>query len=197
MKSKVSLKTSWILWRARLSLPAILAKYSDKTVQIFFSAINAGAAIFSIGLFAWLTHLPLIFPTLGPSAFLLFSNPLSAAAAPRSVILSHSLALAIGYGTWLLFHFLYPESLSLVEGHLAVYFCATLALALTAMTLIYLNCPHAPGCASSLVVALGLVTQWQDICLMIAVIVWLTAQAYSINRLAGLPVPLWSARKVY
>ena len=93
MNRPLSRKTTWLIWRARLSIPALLARYDDKKVLSLVTAIHAGLAILLIGVFAWLTHLPLVFTALGPSAFILFSAPLSPAAAPRTVILSHALAL--------------------------------------------------------------------------------------------------------
>jgi len=75
-------------------------------------------------------------------------------------------------------------------------FCgASLALASSCLFLVRLSCPHPPACASSLVVALGAVTDWRDLLLMALVVVWLTVQAVAMNRFAGLPVPVWSPRR--
>ena len=100
MNRPLSRKTIWLIWRAKLSIPALLARYDYTKVLSLVTAIHAGLAILVIGLFAWLANLPLVFTALGPSAFILFSEPLSPAAAPRNVILAHALALATGWLIW-------------------------------------------------------------------------------------------------
>ena len=69
---------------------------------------------------------------------------------------------------------------------------ASLALAVTSVLLVRLACPHPPSCASSLIVAMGGVTDWFGVLLMAVAVVWITAQAVAMSLLAGVPVPTWS-----
>ena len=94
----LSLRLRWLRWRARLSVPSLLASADERSVVSRVAAINGGLAILIISLFAWLTDLPLLFPVLGPSAFILFSKPFSADAAPRSVVGGHFIAMATALG---------------------------------------------------------------------------------------------------
>jgi CBS-domain-containing membrane protein len=58
--------------------------------------------------------------------------------------------------------------------------------------MVLLRSPHPPAGATTLIVSLGLLPHlWQLGVLMLAV-VFLTVQAFLINRLAGIPYPLWS-----
>ena len=69
---------------------------------------------------------------------------------------------------------------------------AALSLGLTARLMILFRASHAPAGATTLIISLGILTQlWQLVVLMIAVIL-LTLQAIAINRLFGMPLPLWS-----
>lgn len=69
---------------------------------------------------------------------------------------------------------------------------AALSLGLTAGLMVLLKSPHPPAGATTLIVSLGILTQpWQLGLLMIAVVL-LTLQAIGINRLAGIPYPLWN-----
>jgi len=179
---------------AQFSTPALLSRFDEKKVISLRTAINGGLAILTLSLFAWLTNLPLIFPALGPSTFILFSSPLSRAGAPRSVVLGHFICLAIGYAVWTLMSYLVGEPISPQTNNWALFCSPAVALALAGLLLIRASCPHPPACASSLVVALGAVTAWQDLLLMAAAIAWLAFQAVLINRLCGVPVPLWSPR---
>jgi CBS domain-containing membrane protein len=190
----ISWKMRMRIWRAKLSMPGLLSRYDEKKIVSLVTAIHGGIAILTISLLAWLTELPLIFPALGPSTFILFSAPLTTAGAPRNVILGHLLCMAIGYGVWHLVSYLAGGPVSVETGGWPMFVSAALALTLSCLLLVRISCPHPPACASSLVIALGAVTQWTSILLMAVVIIWLTAQAVAMNRLAGLPVPLWSPR---
>ncbi|MBO0796810.1 MAG: HPP family protein [Ktedonobacteraceae bacterium] len=55
--------------------------------------------------------------------------------------------------------------------------------------------PHPPAGATTLIISLGILTQpWQLVLLLVAVVI-LTIQAFAINRLAGIPYPLWNPIK--
>jgi hypothetical protein len=55
---------------------------------------------------------------------------------------------------------------------------------------------HAPAGATTLIISLGILTQpWQLFVLMLAIIL-LTLQAIAINRLFGIPLPLWGQSPV-
>jgi CBS domain-containing membrane protein len=54
---------------------------------------------------------------------------------------------------------------------------------------------HPPAGATTLIVSLGIISQPKDLVIIEAAVVLLTAQAVAINRLAGLPYPLWREGK--
>ena len=192
----MSLKMRWMIWRARMSTPAMLSRSDERKVISLVAAVNGGLAILTIGLFAWLTDLPLVFPALGPSTFILFTMPLSPGGAPRSVILGHWTCLGCGYTVWHLMGLAAGEPVSLQTGGWPLFVSPTLTLGLSCLFMVRLSCPHPPACASGLVVAIGAVTQVHELLLMAVVIVWLTYQAVGMNRFAGLPVPIWSPRRL-
>ena len=187
-----SLRTRWAIWRARHSTVGLLARLDECKAVSLVAAVNGGLAILTIGAFAWLTDLPLAFPALGPTAFILFSTPTSESAAPRSVILGHFSAMASGYAVWHLVSAATGGPVSTQIGGWPLMLSASLALALTGGLLVRLSCPHPPACASGLVIALGAVTDWPSVLLMAAAVVWMTVQGVAMNRFAGVPVPTWS-----
>ncbi len=183
----------WSVWRARLSVPFLLAHGDEKQIVSVFTAVNGGLTILIISLLAWLCDLPLLFAALGPTSFVLYSAPLSRAAAPRSIILGHYIGIACGGASLVVFSFLAGETITLQSSGAAL--CsASLALAATGYCLVRCSCPHAPACASALVVALGAASTWIAVLCMAAAVVLVTAQAFAVNRLACLPVPLWAPR---
>ena len=191
----LSFRTRWLIWRARLSAPALLALHDERKAVSWVAGVNGGLAILTIGLFAWFTDLPLLFPALGPSAFILFNTPMAPAAAPRSVILGHLTAMICGYGAWHLVGLAAGEPVSVQNSGWPPICSASLALGACCLLLTRLSYAHPPACASGLVVALGAVTHGLDLLLMLLAVVWLTAQAVIMNRLAGLPVPTWLPRQ--
>jgi CBS-domain-containing membrane protein len=179
-----------------MSTPVLLGRFEERKVVSTVTAINGALAILTIGLFAWLTDLPLMFPALGPSAFILFSAPLSPAAAPRNVVLGHLTSLASGWGIWHLMGALSGEVVSTEVGGWPLFCGTSLTLGISGLLMIRMSCPHPPACASGMIVALGGVTGWYDVAFMAAAVVWLTIQAVGMNRLAGLPVPTWKPRRL-
>jgi CBS-domain-containing membrane protein len=51
---------------------------------------------------------------------------------------------------------------------------------------------HPPAGATTLIVSLGIISLPKDLVIIEAAVILLTAQALVINRLAGLPYPLWN-----
>ena len=191
-RRRLSLKTRWAIWRARYSPAGLLARLDERKAVSVVTAVHGGLAILAIGLFSWMADLALTFPALGPTAFILFSTPTKESAAPRSVILGHFSGMAAGWAVWYLVSAVVGGPVSIQTGGLAPVVSASLALAVTCVLLIRLSCPHAPACASSLIIALGGVTDWLGVLLMAVAVVWITAQAVAMNRLAGVHVPTWS-----
>jgi CBS-domain-containing membrane protein len=189
-----SLKTQWLLWRARLSIPSLLGRADERTVISVVAAVNGAIAILTISLFAWLSDLPLVFPALGPTAFILFTTPFSRSAAPRSVILGHLTAIASGYAVWRVISHINGGAVSLEIGGWPMFLSGSLALAVTCLLLVRFSLPHPPACGSALVVALGGVTHWSGLLIMGVAVILVTAQAVAMHRICCLPVPTWRPR---
>ena len=51
--------------------------------------------------------------------------------------------------------------------------------------------PHPPAGATTLIISLGILRDLDQIAILMVAVVLLTIQALAINRLAGLPYPLW------
>jgi len=142
--------------------------------------------------FAVILHSPFIFPSLGPTAFHYFSRQTSPSASPRNAIIGHLIGAAAGYFS-LVVTGLTTAGPAIVNGVTwPRVIAAALSLGLTAGLMILFHASHAPAGATTLIISLGILTQpWQLVVLMVAVVL-LTLQAIAINRLFGMPLPLWS-----
>lgn len=154
---------------------------------------STALAIAISGLAAYISRQPLLFPSLGPTALLFFGSPLAGSASPRNAIVGHAVALAVGYGSLALFGLLgAPGALQsgMTTGRVGA---AALAVALTGALLVLARATHPPAAATTLLVSLGLLATPRDLLAVAAGVALLTASGWALNRLLGLPVPLWAA----
>ena len=152
------------------------------------------SCFFSIALVSTLaavTGNPLVFPSLGPTAYLLFFTPLARASSPRHALLGHAIGLVCGY-TALFLTGTYSAGPALQVGiHWATVFAAAISLSLTAGAMVLFRVSHPPAGATTLIVSLGLLSKPIDLLIVEAGVLFLVAEAFAINRLAGLPYPVW------
>jgi CBS-domain-containing membrane protein len=179
----------------RLQLPWLLRHYSNVPVLAIFSFLNGLLSIGIMSAIAIITQSPFIFPSLGPTAFLFFYTPTAPAASPRNTIVGHAIGAACGYFA------LVVTGLTTAGPALSVgvtwprAIAAALSLALTSGLMVLLRSPHPPAGATTLIVSLGLLTQPRQLFILMLAVVIITLQAIAINRLAGIPYPLWSPRQ--
>lgn len=146
------------------------------------------------GLAAYLTKQPLLFPSLGPTAFLFFEQPMSAGVSPRNAVIGHLVAILAGVLCLALFGLLDAPNV-LVEGvTLARIGAGAFSLALTGAVLLLLRASHPPSGATVLLVSLGLLKTPAEMAMIMAGVVILTVVSWMVNRAAGVPMPVWSAR---
>jgi CBS domain-containing membrane protein len=60
--------------------------------------------------------------------------------------------------------------------------------------MVWLGVPHPPAGATTLIVSLGLLTTLPEIGVLMLGVILLLVQGFTINRLAGIPYPLWLPR---
>ncbi len=176
----------------RLRLPWLLQHHSRVVVLAIFSFINGCISIGLMSVLAVLTGSPFIFPSLGPTAFLFFYTPTAPAASPRNTIIGHLIGTLTGYFS-LVITGLTTAGPALSTGVTwPRVIAAALSLGLTSGLMVLFKSPHPPAGATTLIISLGILTKpWQLGLLMIAVLL-LTLQSLAINRLAGVPYPLWN-----
>jgi CBS-domain-containing membrane protein len=177
---------------ARVRLPWLTRHYALTPVLALFSFINGCISIGLMAVLALITGSPFVFPSLGPTAFLFFYTPRAPSASPRNTLIGHTIGVLMGYLS------LVVTGLTAAGPALTVgvtwprVIAAALSLGLTAGLMVLCKSPHPPAGATTLIISLGLMTHpWQLLLLLVAVVL-LTLQAFVINRLAGIPYPLWN-----
>ena len=180
----------------RFRLEVLVDRHSSVAVIGAFAAINGLISIGLMAAAAVATGSPLIFPSLGPTAFLLFYTPLTPPASPRNTLGGHLIGVLAGYLALAAFGLLdvpFEPGASVPPARIGA---AALSLGLTSGAMVWARVPHPPAGATTLIVSLGIMREpWQLAVLMLAVAL-LVVQGFVINRLAGLPYPLWRAPRV-
>lgn len=174
----------------RLRMSALMQRHSSSAVLGAFAFVNGVISIAIMAGAALVTGAPFIFPSLGPTAFVVFHTPLLPIASPRNAICGHFIGAAAGYLSLVVFR-LTNDAPTLLEGvDWERIGAAALSLGLTSGLMVWARVPHAPAAATTLIVSLGILRQpWQLGVLMLAVVL-LLVQGFVINRLAGIPYPL-------
>ena len=174
----------------RLQLHWLLAHWPPTLVWSAYMFLNGFVSIALLALLAVVTRSSFVFPSLGPTAFLFFFTPLAQASSPRNAVLGHAIGLVCGFGAYSL-----TGMHGFPQGPHGVYWprvlAAALSLSLTGATMVLLGINHPPAGATTMIVSLGILSKPEYLVVIEAAVILLTAQAFAINRLAGLPFPLW------
>src|SRR3954452_4453452 len=133
---------------------------------------------------------PWVFPSLGPSLMLFFETPKQPTASVRNAIVGHLVGLGVGAAC------LYGFALdgrppAPVEGLTVTRVLAVaLSVAITALVLRVVRCPHPPAGATTLIVSLGVLQTVPQLRTMALSVILVTLAAWGINRLLGVRHPL-------
>ena len=176
---------------AHLRLEWLLQHFPGRVVWAIYVFINGFITIGLLALLALLTSSPFVFPSLGPTAYLFFFSPLAEASSPRNTILGHAIGLICGYAAFALTVASSPP-FGLHPGvHGPRVLAAALSLSATGAIMALFWVSHPPAGATTLIVSLGIISQPKELVIIEVAVILLTAQAFAINRLAGVPYPLW------
>ncbi|MDQ2712126.1 MAG: HPP family protein [Acidobacteriota bacterium] len=179
----------------RLKLSWLLAHLPPTAVWASYVFVNSFATIGLLALLAFLTHNPFVFPSLGPTAYLFFFTPLAETASPRNAVLGHAIALCCGFTAFSITGMSHlPPGLP-VEIYWPRVLSAAISLSLTGAIMVLLRVSHPPAGATTMIVSLGIISKPGYLVTIEAAVILLTAQAFVINRVAGLSYPIWRHRE--
>jgi CBS-domain-containing membrane protein len=158
-------------------------------------AVTAGATALGIlTIMAYYTKLPLVFPPLAATAFLLFYHPMAQRSCPRNVIISHMVALIAGLSSLILFNGLFPDS-NILNAWVMCWprvGANAMAMGVAFAGMILLRCPHSPAAVTALIASTGYVVKTHHVIGFMAAVFLLVVEAFLLIRiLGGIPYPLW------
>ncbi|MFV8569782.1 HPP family protein [Marinobacter sp. SBS5] len=177
-----------------LHLENLAQRYSRKTVLAGFNLVNGGLSIALVAFVALITQEAFIFPSLGATAFILFYIPMAQPASPKNTLCGHLIGALMGLLSLYLFGLQEQPSAFLTGVDLPRVGAAALSLGLTGCLMVLFDVAHPPAGATALIVSLGLMPDPAQLPVLMAGVALLLAHAFAMNRLAGIPYPLWSSK---
>lgn len=175
----------------RMRLDSLIARHSSTKILGFFAFVNGVIAIGAMAAVALITGEPFVFPSLGPTAFLLFYTPMLPASSPRNTILGHLIGATAGYLSLVVFGLTDAVPALASEVTAGRVGAAALSLGLTSGAMVWARVPHPPAGATTLIVSLGILREPEQLAVLMVAVCLLVAQGWIINRLAGIPYPAW------
>jgi hypothetical protein len=139
------------------------------------TSLYAGLLFTVLGVVAWVSGEPFIFPSLGPSAFILAFERTGERTRTYRVVGSHALGVVAGFLAYTVFGAgvaltSTPSGLSAAGLRLAA--SGVCSIVLTSWGMIAADVKHAPACATTLIVSLGLLsTPMQALTIVASVVV--------------------------
>lgn len=180
---------------AHMRMEWLLLHLPPRLVWAVYVGINGFITIALLALLSLVTGSPFVFPSLGPTAYLFFFSPLSESSSPRNTILGHAIGLVCGYAAFA-FAVASGPPFGMNPGvHGPRLLAAALSLSATGALMALLRVSHPPAGATTLIVSLGIISQPKELVIIEVAVILLTIQAFAINRLAGIPYPVWKKRE--
>lgn len=125
------------------------------------TSLYAGVLFTVLGVVSWLTGQPFIFPSLGPSAFILAFDRRGERTRTYRVVGSHVIGAVVGLLAYTVFATgvtLTPPPPAASADGLRLAASGMLSVVLTSWGMIATDAIHAPACATTLIVSLGLLS---------------------------------------
>lgn len=170
------------------------AGHHRKLITTAYLFLGGVTALTTITMMAYLTDLVLLFPPLGPSAFILFYTPLSESACPRNIILSHTVAVLSGLGAMVIVEMLFPgfREMATMTMNWPGVIAIAIAMGAVSIAMVAIQCVHPPAAATALIAAMGYLDNVVQVGGVLVAVLLLALEAIVFNRVfGGLPYPLW------
>lgn len=182
----------WIAGRLGRARFWYLASRMDVRVlnalNVFFHSV---VSMVILGVAAHVTSWSLIFPSLGPTIFLLFYAPSSRMAAPRNAVLSHLSGALTGWICFQALLLIVPDAASSAQTDICRIVTAAVALGLCGIFMSLTGIVHPPAASTTLIAGLGMMNGFSSIGMLCIAVIFLCVQAWVMHRLAGIKYPVW------
>jgi CBS-domain-containing membrane protein len=163
-----------------------LKKRQKRLGPALYAAVLSLIVLALSGAVGILTHLPWLFPSLGPTVMLFFESPQQRSSRPFNALVGHGVGLLAGVAC--VYGFGVNTLPSATVGGLTWVHVVSgaFSVALTTLVLTLIKVPHPPAGASTLIVSLGIFTAPLQLLAMVAAIVLITLFGWGLNVALGI-----------
>ena len=151
--------------------------------NLLFASIGEGALILLVGVIALLVRRPLIFASLGPTAYEMVEQPLARSARTYNIIAGHMVGLGAGFlSLWLLRAWNAPKVLSVGFITSSRLEAVVLAVVITTAITLALKASQPASLATSMLVSLGSMQTGIDALAIITAVVIIAVAGEPLRR---------------
>lgn len=161
-----------------------------RKADLLIAPLGEGALILTVAATGWATHWPLVFTSLGPTAYELIEKPNATSARTYNVIVGHFVALAAGFfSVWVVHAWGAPKVAS--AGFVAAprMWAAVIAVTLTALVNLAIKAGQPAAFSTTMLVALGSMQTLRDAVAIAAAVLIMAAIGEPLRRLRAKLVP--------
>lgn len=156
--------------------------------DLWIAPLAEGALILVASLAAWLSQQPLIFTSLGPTAYELIETPHRKTARPYNVVVGHLIGVIAGFLALLCTHAWRVPAVSTRSIQFPRVEAAVLAAALTVFGTLLVRATQPAALSTTLLISLGTMQQWRDIAVIMGAVL--------LMLIAGEPLRRWRHKQI-
>jgi hypothetical protein len=156
--------------------------------DLMIAPLCEGTLILIAALAAWLAHQPLIFASLGPTAYELIETPHRKSARVYNILVGHLVGVAAGFAALGVTHAWRTPAVSPGNIQFSRVEAAVLSAALTVFVTLLLRATQPAALSTTLLISLGVMQQWSDGLIIMAAVLLMT--------LAGEPLRQWRCKQI-
>jgi hypothetical protein len=130
--------------------------------EFIIAPLCEGALILAVSAAGWFTRSPLVFTSLGPTAFELIETPNRPSARPYNVIVGHLIGVVAGFAALGMTHAWRVPEVSSGAVPLLRVAAATISAVLTVLLTLAARATQPAALSTTLLVSLGTLQRWQD-----------------------------------
>lgn len=155
---------------------------SNKIKFSFTTFVFTGSLLSTLGTIAFVLQQPFIFPSLGPTAFLLATKPTAEIVSAKNTIFGHLVGAICGYTSLVVFGLANTPAMIVSGISIQFILAAVLSIALTSFFMILFSVEHPPAGATTLIISLGILHTISDITVLMFAVILLYIQARLVNN---------------
>ena len=152
--------------------------------DLLWATLGEGGLVLAVAAIAWATRQPLIFASLGPTAYELVEQPQARSARAYNIIIGHLIAVGAGFLALYLFN-AWSEPNVILAGTVSTgrLWAVAIAASLTTLVTLALKAGQPAALATALLISLGSMQTRRDAIAIIAGVLIITAIGEPLRRL--------------